>query len=96
MDAELKAKWVAALRSGAYEQGTRQLVSLNGQRYCCLGVLLDACRFAVPAAFDGESVEKAYAQTRRLHGITNTTFFQMNDEERVSFAEIANYIETNL
>jgi len=32
-------KWVAALRSGKYEQGTGQL--RNGDTYCCLGVLCD-------------------------------------------------------
>lgn len=39
MDAELKAKWVAALRSGEYEQTTGALRKEGG--YCCLGVLCD-------------------------------------------------------
>lgn len=37
MKAELKAKWIDALWSGAYEQGRGELY-LRG-RYCCLGVL---------------------------------------------------------
>ena len=37
MDAEMKAKWVEALRSGKFEQATEQLKSDGG--YCCLGVL---------------------------------------------------------
>ena len=39
MNKELKDKWVAALRSGKYVQGTGNLQS--GGRYCCLGVLCD-------------------------------------------------------
>ena len=39
MDPIVKAKWVAALRSGAYGQGTGQL--RDGNEYCCLGVLCD-------------------------------------------------------
>lgn len=39
MDAEIKTKWVEALRSGKYEQGTEQLYSEG--KYCCLGVLCD-------------------------------------------------------
>lgn len=43
MNQELVEKWLAALRSGKYQQGTQHLCSIeNGQKnYCCLGVLLD-------------------------------------------------------
>jgi hypothetical protein len=40
MNKEIKARWLAALRSGEYEQGQGQLVSEEGH-YCCLGVLCD-------------------------------------------------------
>jgi hypothetical protein len=40
MKAELKQKWVKALRSGLYEQGKGRLKSLD-DRFCCLGVLAD-------------------------------------------------------
>jgi hypothetical protein len=33
-------KWVKALRSGKYKQGTGTLLTANG-RHCCLGVLTD-------------------------------------------------------
>lgn len=36
---EIKAKWVAALRSGKYQQGRGGL--RNGDKFCCLGVLCD-------------------------------------------------------
>jgi hypothetical protein len=44
MDTEMKTKWVAALRSGDYQQGKSRLrkVELDGsESYCCLGVLCD-------------------------------------------------------
>jgi len=37
MKKSLADKWVKALRSGKYEQGTRQLKTKDG-RLCCLGV----------------------------------------------------------
>ena len=39
MNTEVKEKWIAALRSGKYEQGSQKLRSVTG--YCCLGVLCD-------------------------------------------------------
>lgn len=39
MNAEVKKKWVDALRSGEYRQGEGFL--LKGDNYCCLGVLCD-------------------------------------------------------
>ena len=38
MNPDVKAKWVAALRSGEYEQG-RVYLHDEDDRYCCLGVL---------------------------------------------------------
>ena len=39
MNTEVKQKWIDALRSGKYDQGSEKLRSVNG--YCCLGVLCD-------------------------------------------------------
>ena len=39
MNPEVKQKWIDALRSGKYEQGSEKLRGANG--YCCLGVLCD-------------------------------------------------------
>ncbi len=39
MNADVKTKWVAKLRSGAYKQGKGSLQK-NG-KFCCLGVLCD-------------------------------------------------------
>lgn len=42
-DPELKAQWVAALRSGDYKQGRDVLrePTRDGMSYCCLGVLCE-------------------------------------------------------
>lgn len=39
MNAEIQARWAAALRSGEYTQGQRGL--RVGDEHCCLGVLCD-------------------------------------------------------
>ena len=39
MNPEVKQKWIDALRSDKYEQGSGKLRSVTG--YCCLGVLCD-------------------------------------------------------
>lgn len=42
MNADVKAKWVTALRSGEYQQGKGTLAQTDdtgAMRYCCLGVL---------------------------------------------------------
>jgi len=46
MKPEIKALWLAALRSGEYTQGTEQLRTERGDgpRYCCLGVLCELHR----------------------------------------------------
>lgn len=49
MNPEVKQKWVAALRSGKYEQGQGHLINNTkdeddddkNPRFCCLGVLCD-------------------------------------------------------
>lgn len=41
MNAELKAKWLQALRSGDYQQGGGCLRDPSHNTYCCLGVLCD-------------------------------------------------------
>ena len=43
MDSTIKEKWLAALRSGKYKQGTNELRT-NESKFCCLGVLCDVYR----------------------------------------------------
>lgn len=42
MNADVKEKWLAALRSGEFKQGKERLK--NGDTYCCLGVLTELYR----------------------------------------------------
>lgn len=39
MDADLKQKWVAVLRSGEFKQGESKLHNPKEDSFCCLGVL---------------------------------------------------------
>lgn len=54
MDAELKTKWVEALRSGKYKQGEGYLsrVDNGAEKFCCLGVVFDIQGAAWPTQVD--------------------------------------------
>lgn len=43
MKKEIADKWVAALRSGKYQQG-KNVLSANENSFCCLGVLCDVVK----------------------------------------------------
>ena len=104
MDAKIKADWLAALRSGDYEQGRGQLCDAEG-RMCCLGVLYDV-------AHDGDWEERGnlwftddgnyWRWGTAVAGGDKTTrlLADMNDgvcgEQRQTFAEIADWIEREL
>jgi len=112
VNAELKAKWLEALRSGKYDQISGQL--RVGNCFCCLGVL---CDIANPKGWDdeewndvvGEEDGEDYGVTRcvselpdRFRSRIGMTFehqerlVRMNDDERKSFSQIADYIEAKL
>jgi hypothetical protein len=82
MDANLKRKWVAALRSGKYTQ------LRNGfhyeEKHCCIAVLGACISDKVPFP-DGKILP--WAERCKL--------INMNDNGK-SFAEIADYVEQNL
>lgn len=57
MNPIIKAKWVAALRSGEYKQGMGSLRSSSNE-FCCLGVLCDLHSKEIDCKWtDGEWVE---------------------------------------
>lgn len=60
MKPELKRKWVAALRSGKYKQGTGELFYRD--EYCCLGVLCEVATGKPPSKepIDYEAYFKRY------------------------------------
>lgn len=99
MDATLKTKWVAALRSGNYKQGRLFLEDQEGG-YCCLGVLcvvLGEPTFADRPDFGSDFYSVAYQPVRNLldNDETLRTLARLNDSGQ-SFAQIADYIDANL
>lgn len=106
MDAKLKEDWVAALRSGTYEQGRGRLKTPTCQpKYCCIGVLCDVIN---PKAWNeygawrndnGEGeLHRMLENTRASIGLSTEShneLIKMNDE-RCSFEYIADYIENHV
>jgi hypothetical protein len=110
MDPKLKADWVAALRSGDFQQTRGNLESDGG--FCCLGVLCkvaglritggnrvagsESCRPYGPI-LDLLGLSHAYSLTIRNDG---GDLSEENDGSEIvrrhSFAEIADFIEANL
>ena len=111
MDPDIKKKWVAALRSGEYRQGTGKLQTLGGTN-CCLGVLLRVQGQDVIELYRDEdgtfsflNVEVSHVPLDFAAGLTlaqQGRLAKMNDGDRLedvpphSFEQIADYIEKNL
>jgi hypothetical protein len=74
LDANFKARWVAALRSGNYEQGQSVLHQVNNgeEQFCCLGV---AC--AISPEVVTEIVDDR-TDNRVLYAYTDTTSSNWN------------------
>lgn len=99
MDPELKAKWIAALRSGEYQQHRDGLTNYEGRRngepasYCCLGVLCVVGR-------GKDDMDYRHVNEMGLDEMTVSHLTMRNDgrggQHPHSFAEIADYIEANL
>lgn len=102
MKQDVAQKWVEALRSGKYPQGTRSL--RNGGQFCCLGVLCDISGIGswhvgayrvgpgcLSTAYLPEPVAE-YAGWK--YPSTQHELADRNDAG-ASFAEIADYIEAN-
>jgi hypothetical protein len=104
MNPEWKAKWIAALRSGAYKQGRRNLRD-DLDNFCCVGVL---CDIVNPNAWSDAThtpvkvFEKGYysilphSVREKVGGpLDEDVYYSMNDRALMTFDEIANYIEAN-
>jgi hypothetical protein len=94
MDAELKSKWVAALRSGEYRQGKYALRS--GSSFCCLGVLCVLADVAPEQSTESPEDGNPYEWVNQTVGPAYEQLVTMNDAEGKTFPEIADYIEANL
>lgn len=96
MNAELKAKWLAALRSDDYKQAHGQLRDKTG--YCCIGVLCDVIDPSGWIGDDYADIETNALPTPYITGVSrqmSLNLAEMNDAPH-SFAEIADYIEQNI
>lgn len=81
LDPQIKARWVAALRSGNYEQARGRLCYVRAnenqvltEKYCCLGVL---CEIAVADGVIAKSTENP----RHGDGSWARSFFDPNNTE---------------
>lgn len=91
MNPEIKAQWIAALRSGSYDQCIGRLT--DGTGYCCLGVLREIT--GLPPSKDTELLDYTPAFKIGLRFETQETLSRMNDGG-LTFAEIADHIEATL
>ena len=92
MDKELKAKWVSALRGGKYRQA-RGVLRRDKRTFCCIGVGV----MVLDEKFDFQSQATMEASMALgLDCAEKETLVDMNDYQSATFAEIADYIESNL
>lgn len=107
---EFKAKWVEALRSGTYRQGTTKLAQQNDEQitYCCLGVACAIEGIPLVALIDRAMPFTVHDYSKPLkvnefltkdpdsaEGDSHYILTRMNDEGK-SFVEIATWIDENL
>lgn len=111
MNPDIKAKWVAALRSGAFVQANTQLKKVAGGKitYCCLGVLCELADIQLRPIGNDHNNEyyrtwettDSYLGPKALAAVGLTPDEQrhlakLNDSQGKTFAQIADYIEANL
>lgn len=105
MKAELKARWLTALRSGTYVQAREHLHTPEG--FCCLGVLCDVAGAEwkknvfgnmIPRWPGGVSMGFFALNKPEDFGLTSTiqNALMKKNDLGTSFAEIADWIETNV
>jgi hypothetical protein len=80
MKAELKQKWIAALRSGEYKQG-KGVLRTTEDRFCCLGVL---CNLIAPDGWGETKVVEtaignidAQRRARKFQSAGSSSFFDV-------------------
>jgi hypothetical protein len=108
-NADAKAAWLSALRSGNFGQTKTQLRNLfDLNRFCCLGVMCEVFKDAVNGEWKkdlfGIKDEQRYVggypplAVTKYVGMTDDTqrFISGLNDDGATFAEIADYIEANL
>jgi hypothetical protein len=104
MKKEILEKWIETLRSGEYQQGNGKLRS--GKHYCCLGVLCEAAGmeksqdyisvFKLPDGQDTTGTGTLGTAALKYLGMafhTQETLIALNDDQRLNFDQIAQWIE---
>lgn len=102
MNPEIKQNWLEALRSGKYQQGRGCLK--QGNKYCCLGVLCDTVSssgwcgnvFYYKDEPNAQSLPNPLADELGISNIHEKKLMYLNDWDKKSFGEIADYVEANL
>lgn len=111
MNAEIKKRWVEALRSGQYKQIKGGLT--DGRGFCCLGVLCNLHALEVGVMWERHSdygrpsyAKEIYSlplvvrEWAGLHSsdpqVSRHTLARWNDHKGASFKEIADLIEKRL
>ena len=105
MDPVVKARWVTALRSGAYKQGCG-LLRTASDNFCCLGVLCNLHAEDHPEIAAEQTSPTAYMGLVGMPPAAVTNWAQLNtvdamllakkNDHGATFDEIARYIERNL
>ena len=108
---EFKTKWVAALRSGEFKQGNLKLYNEKNNTYCCLGVacVIAGIDKNNTDVMDRGYIYSRNIKSDEIKEQLKPLFFDnnnvsplvlklttMNDVDKKSFNEIADYIEVEL
>lgn len=104
MNAEIKGKWVEALRSGKYQQGQGKLCTRDC-KYCCLGVLCEVLGYKTDPdphrpfhTYQGQSGLLPHDARMRSEVTSKEEglLIDLNDTDQRDFDFIATWIETHL
>lgn len=92
--------WIDNLRSGEFKQNFGSMHSIDGSRQCCLGVAGRLLGHQNSMTSEGLDVYNIVAEALGLERLNwqgpnvIKEFIYMNDSQRKSFAEIADFAET--
>lgn len=98
MNIQIKQAWIDALRSGKYIQTCTRLSNGDRTCHCCLGVLCEVMDINPVENYCTVNTIGQYTILNEIIGSVKQTeiLWKMNDLHKNTFAEIAQYIETNL
>lgn len=105
LDPEFKKKWLEALRSGEFKQGTSRLFNPEEKSYCCLGLAGKLAEIPEETLVNNNLVLLSHKGFSKCN---LPSFFEKYDNEDIqrklasmndggfTFSEIADWIEENL